>query len=460
MSRSQAASVAEVVRTAYLGRHDGTMEVARSEGRPATLFFREGELYLDRDHPAARHLGPLLPTGGDRPASVPEIQRAMTTLSHELVADRGASAKFHDQLTAGIELVGPLPTVLLAMESAVHGLNEDELVERLGGPNQRYQSSDESPALSQLPSLEPEMAQVLVGLVQPASVDEMLRGAGSDRLSLLRGLSKLRAAGLITEVGGRAEQDGDEAILSPRLLAHFHDRVAENLASEPLEIHAEEHRRRLADLIGRLGELNHYQLLDVGLKASEEEVLRAYNRLARIVHPSHASRLGFEGREDAIKVIFERATEAYLVLADPRRRSSYNMIVGIQLTTKVDAGKREEEKKKIARQNFIRAGRCLSEMDYSLAVDLLKEAARLDPKAEYFARLGMAQSKNRHWRRHAVESFRRAVELSPDDAGIRLGFGEVLEKMERTSEAQQQYREALRLMPDNATAMEALERLR
>lgn len=458
MSRPSTANVAELVRTAYLGRQDGTVEVERSGTRAATLFFRQGELFLDRDHPAARHLAPLLSEAGDRPAAVPEIQRVMTTLSHDVARDRRAEARFHDKPSAGIELVGPLPTVILAMEAAVHGLNESELVERLGGETQRYQSSNETPALRQLPSLEPEMAQVLVGLVQPASVGEMLRGAGSERLALLRGLAKLRAVGLIAEVGGAVEEE-DQEILSPRLLAHFEERVAESLAADPLELDVQKHRAKLGDLIGRLGELDHYQILGVGLKASEEEVLRAYNRVARIVHPSHAGRLGFEGREDAIGVLFERATEAYLVLSDPRRRSSYNMIVGIQLPTVVDAHQREEEKKKVARLNYVRAGRCLSEMDYSLAVDLLKEAARLDPKAEYFARLGMAQSKNHHWRRQAVESYRRAVELAPGDAGIRLGYGEVLEKLDRLIEAKQQYREALRLMPDNAAALAALDRI-
>ena len=194
-------------------------------------------------------------------------------------------------------------------------------------------------------------------------------------------------------------------------------------------------------------------------KATPEEVLGAYHSLARIVHPTHADRLGFRGREDAIDVLFEQATEAYLVLSDPRRRASYNMIMGIQLTTEVDAATRDEEKKRLARQHYVRAGRCISEMDYSLAVDLLKEAARLDPKAEYFARLGQAQTKNPHWHRHAVESYRRAVELAPDDAGIRMGYGQALEAMERLSDARQQYRETLRLMPDHAGAKDALDRI-
>lgn len=458
MPSSQSLPVAEAIRAAYLERQDGKVEVERT-GSPLVLFFRQGEIFLDRDHPAARHIRPLLENAGDRPAAVPGIQRALTTFSHDLVQDRKAMARWDDGPYAASDLVGPMPTVLVAMETATHGLSEEEIVERLGGEGQQYQSSDGSPALQQLPSLDPEMAQVLVGLVQPASVGEMLRGAGTGRQPLLRGLAKLRAIGLISEIGGRAQED-DESILSTKLLTHFRDRIGESLAAEPLELDTEDHRQRLAELLGNLGKLNHYELLDVGLKATDDEVLGAFNRLARVVHPNHATELRLEGREDTIDVLFERATEAYLVLSDPRRRSSYNMIVGIQLTTEVDADKRNEEKKRIAKQNYLRAGKCLSEMDYSLAIDLLKEAARLDPKPEYLARLGMVQNKNPKWRRHAIESYRRAVELAPNDAGVRLGYGEVLEAMERNSDAKVQYREALRLMPDNVAAQKALDRLR
>lgn len=458
MASSQPAPVAEVVRQAYLGRQDGMVEVNRSDGSD-TLYFRKGELFLVRDHPAARHLAPLLPTAGERPAAQPEIQRVLTTLAHELVRDRRAAAQLREKKDPAAELVGPLPTVLVAMETAVHGLNDSELVERLGGESKRYQATNDTPALSQLPGLEPEMAQVLVGLVQPASVGELLRGAGKDRTALLRGLAKLRAVGLVAEISGKAESDDDLEILSPKLLKHFHERVADSVANDPVRLEPEAHRQRLAELLASLGRLNFYELLGIDLRATPEEVLGAYHSLARIVHPTHAARLGFEGREDAIDVLFEQATEAYLVLSDPRRRASYNMIMGIQLTTEVDAATRDEEKKRLARQHYVRAGRCMSEMDYSLAVDLLKEAARLDPKAEYFARLGQVQTKNPHWHRHAVESYRRAVELAPTDAGVHMGYGQALEAMDRLKEARQQYYEALRLMPDHAGAREALDRI-
>lgn len=458
MAPNQPAPVAEVVRRAYLGRQDGMVEVDRSGGTER-LYFRQGELFLLRDHPAARHLAPLLPTAGERPAGQPEIQRVLTTLAHELVRDRKAAAEFRDKKDAAVELVGPLPTVLVAMETAVHGLNDGELLERLGGESKRYQATNDTPALRQLPGLEPDMAQVLVGLVQPASVGELLRGAGKDRMALLRGLAKLRAVGLVAEIASKAENDDDMEILSPKLLAHFHERLAESLGNDPVRLEPQAHRERLAELLATLGKLNFYELLGVDLRATPEEVLGAYHSLARVVHPIHAARLGFEGREDAIDVLFEQATEAYLVLSDPRRRSSYNMIMGIQLTTEVDAATRDEEKKRLARQHYVRAGRCMSEMDYSLAVDLLKEAARLDPRAEYFARLGQAQTKNPNWHRHAVESYRRAVELAPGDAGIHMGYGQALEAMDRLNDARQQYREALRLMPDHAGAHDALDRI-
>ncbi|HEX9735732.1 MAG TPA: DnaJ domain-containing protein [Thermoanaerobaculia bacterium] len=458
MAPSQPLPVAEAVRQAYLGRQDGMVEVDRSGGKER-LYFRNGELFLLRDHPAARLLAPLLPTAGARPAAQPEIQRILTTLAHELVRDRRAAAELRDRKDPALELVGPLPTVLVAMETAVHGLNDGELLDRLGGESKRYQATNETPALRQLPGLEQDMAQVLVGLVQPASVGELLRGAGKERSALLRGLAKLRAVGLVAEVAGKAERGDDLEILSPKLLAHFHERLAESLGNDPVRLEPEAHRRRLAELLATLGKIDFYELLGVDLRAPPEEVLGAYHSLARIVHPTHAARLGFAGREDAIDVLFEQATEAYLVLSDPRRRASYNMIMGIQLTTEVDAATRDEEKKRLARQHYVRAGRCLSEMDYSLAVDLLKEAARLDPKAEYYARLGQAQTKNPHWHRHAVESYRRAVELAPADAGIRMGYGQALEFMERLSDARQQYREAMRLMPDHVGARDALDRI-
>ena len=452
--------LAVVARSVYLGRQSGLIEVNLGD-KEVGLFFRHGELYLDRDDPRALKISPLLArAGSERPAADPELGNAVEALARELGPRPDVEAQFSGQRVV-VELTGPLPTVRFVQELAIYGCDENLLLERLGGESEQLRTSSATPALEQLPGLEPDMAQVMVTLARPASVTSLLRGAGSDRLAMLRALTRLWSVGLVTRVGEETDEEQDWAggVLSQRLLEQFTARIEEDLESEPLTLDAETHRTRLGKLLSGLGEMNHYQLLGIDPRASGDEIFTAYSALARIVHPSHAARLGLEGKEVAVSVMFEKATEAYLTLSDPRRRASYNTVAGVHVQVAVDRDQRDEEKRSIAEQNYRRAASCLSQMDFSLAVDLLKEAARMDPRPEYFARLGLAQSKNPNWHRHAVESYRRAVELDPDNAGTRAAYGTLLEEMDRRDEARKQYQEALELMPDNPDAQAGLDRL-
>ena len=58
-----------------------------------------------------------------------------------------------------------------------------------------------------------------------------------------------------------------------------------------------------------------------------------------------------------------------------------------------------------------------------------------------------------------MESYRRALELDANDAGIRLGYAESLEAMDRVDEARVQYKAVLDLMPKHPRALEALDRI-
>src|SRR5512132_125771 len=69
---------------------------------------------------------------------------------------------------------------------------------------------------------------------------------------------------------------------------------------------------------------NHYQVMGVKAGASEEEIKKAYKRLARIFHPDlnpHRKRTA----EDR----FKRLQEAYSVLSDPVSRQEYDQSIGI-----------------------------------------------------------------------------------------------------------------------------------
>lgn len=453
--------LATIVRSIYLERRDSVVEVRHVRGTES-LFFRRGELYLDRDHRAAPKITPLLAAmpRESRPAAIVELRAALEELAQEILRFRRVEIDARDGRAMVVETIGPLPAVCLVQELAVYGCGESELLARLGGESVRLRSTDKTPALHQLPGLEPDMAQVLVGLETPTTAAELLRGAGAERSKALQGLTKLWAVGLVMrvdrEVAGGAVRD--EEILNPKLLDHFTQRIAQDLDQEPLRLPSEAHRIRLAELLSRLGQVNYYELLDIELRADEQKVFAAYRQLARVVHPRHAQRLGLEDKDEAVRVLFERATEAYLTLSDPKRRASYNTMAGIHRGLPVDDAQREQEKRLIALQNYRRASSCIAEMDYSSAVDLLKEAARIDPRPEYFARLAMAQEKNPNWQRHAVESYRRAIDMR-DDPGVRFSFGTLLEGMDRRGEAREQFRAVLQVMPDHAGAREALERM-
>ncbi len=453
-----ARELTELVRSIYLGRRNGAVEVRHSSGTE-NLFFRRGELYLDRDHQVAVRLSSLLAavTETQRPASVPELRGEVEELARVFCGLHAAAIELQDDRAMVVEVVGPLPTVCFVQELAIYGSDEDELLGRLGGGDTKLRSTGRTPALEQLPGLDPEMARVLAALEQPATAEQLMRG--EQRSATLRGLVKLWAVGLVEAVERRRPEGQSRETLSPKLLETFSQRIARELEEEPVDLAAEPHRRDIAGLLGKLGGVNHYELLGVGLRANDDELFVAYKDLARKVHPQHAQRLGFDGKDEALQVLFERVTEAYLTLSEPKRRASYNTIAGIHLDVQVDAGQRAREREVIARQNYRRAAISMDEMDYSQAVELLKEAARLDPRAEYYGRLGQAQWKNPNWRHHAIESYRQAVELDPDDVGVRFGLATSLEEMGKVEEASENYRLVLEAMPGHVAAEEALERL-
>lgn len=453
-------TLVEVLRRGFLQGLTGRVEW--HGGRHRGLFLRDGKIYLDRDGAWAERLAQVIRKAADldKPNADPEVQRAGEWLAQQLT-DEGHGAAAAELVTeglGGVELTGPLPMLSVLLEASVHGCDERQLIARLGGEAARLETDDSTPAMAQLSGLDPDMAKMYAQLQNPATLGELLRGMGSGRLGALRGLTRLWAVGLVT-TKKPAEESHDSDFVTPKIVARFEQRVAASLDDEPVELEAEAHRALIVDCYEHLSERNHYELFGLELGAGDGEVLQAFQTFARRVHPSQARRLGMEGKEAVLRVLFERAVEAYLVLSDPPRRSSYNTLQGLQTHVAVDRGQREQEKQQMARNNYRQALQALGQMDYSQAVELLKESARMDPQVKYLKALGAAQAKNPNWRRHAVESYKQAAELDPDDPAVHLGLAQVLEAEDRLDEARDAYQECLERMPDNPKAQAGLQRL-
>jgi len=242
------------------------------------------------------------------------------------------------------------------------------------------------------------------------------------------------------------------------VLQRFLDRIGRDLALHPLDLDPSSHRQQFAGALDRCGGGTYYDLLEISTDADETEIHAAYQALARLVHPVHAERIGLAGRQGVADVLFERATEAYLVLSDPHRRSTYDREAAV--LSRRPAGQRKAEASRLADDLLARAQSLVDRDDYHYALELLQQAVRANPdSAPCWALMGRCRAQNPKWLHMASDNLRRAVELDPSAVEHRLALAAVEEQRERWQEAARLYRQVLERSAEHAAAQEGLARI-
>jgi tetratricopeptide (TPR) repeat protein len=436
-----------VLRAALRGEDSG---VHRLGGADAALFVRGAETWVAAGDPLAERIAAWAGTAGA--TRLLEL-RALAGLLAERLAVM-AEGEAIDQLPA--DAVGPLPTAAVMMEAAALG-DADELLASLGGPDARYRGSRDRRLPQQLSALDSPAMFLLSRFEAPTRVGEALVQAGMERRAALETLCRLRAIGLLEPAEApppaAAPDGGDEAVVG-----RFAERIGRELRAAPLRLAVMSHRAKVGDLLATHGGKDHYELLGVDPSASTDEIHRAYEELARLIHPSHAELLGLSSRTP-LDLLFERATHAYRTLTDPGRRGAYNLALGIETSEQRGAAVRRDEQRKLARQLHEQAGRYAEGEQYHFAVELLHQAIRMDPRAEYHARLGACLAKNPRWIAQAIQAYEKAVQLDPRDVGSSVMLGELHAKQGDAAAAKRHYERALELMPGHPDAEVGLERL-
>lgn len=202
----------------------------------------------------------------------------------------------------------------------------------------------------------------------------------------------------------------------------FSEKIGRRLADRPPGLDPESHRERIAGLLRLAGEATFYQILDVPPTATAQEVHEAYDQIARLVHPWNARLLGLDGREGVLELLFERLTQAYLTLFQPERRKEYDRQLSPESFNAAvpDDGRRKE----VARQYYERARELAAAGELHLAIELVQQAVRADPRPDYHALLGKLLAKNPDPRRlrAAAENLQRAMELGSGDVELRAAL--------------------------------------
>lgn len=159
-------------------------------------------------------------------------------------------------------------------------------------------------------------------------------------------------------------------------------------------------------------------LLDLTEAATEDDIKKAYFRLARMVHPDTIRKQSLLDRKDDAAFVFEKVTEAFQVLSDPDQRGRY-----LRGETKNDPsptdGKMLEEQAKIALHH---GKMLLKRRAYSEAENHFREYASLKPDdARGYLFLGWSLFQNREKElearlEEARGAFQRALQLDEANA--------------------------------------------
>lgn len=446
-------SLRELLRSLFLERASGVLEVS-VDGSKRRLFFRRGELHLPPTNPLAAQLVQRLQKGGQSP----EVKEVMGRMAGVMAGWRDGVFTFEPRAeTIPEDAVGPLPTAELVMATATLGRSDSQLLEQLGGVDALLVSLPPEEERLQGVRLDSGEIQLLDQLSQPQVVADVLRGFSRSRREALEKLCRLEALELIQVQPRHVDRD---SLVNPEVLRRFTERVVRGLATRPVDLDATTHRARLAELLGRLGEVSHYELLGIDAGAVTDEVHTAYEELSRLVHPIHATHLGLQGREEAMRLLFERATEAYLMLSDPDRRRRYNREIAVTAPSpQAVQEERDRRSREAARQYYLRSREMVEEEEYHYALELLRQAVKADPQAEHYALMAEVQQHNPKWLHHAADSYRQAIQLAPDNVSYRLALGELFERLEDPQRARAVYRSVLIRHPDHPDATHALARL-
>jgi curved DNA-binding protein CbpA len=166
---------------------------------------------------------------------------------------------------------------------------------------------------------------------------------------------------------------------------------------------------------------NLYELLGVTEEANDEDIRRAYKRLAKELHPDRF--VGDSTAQHEAEERFSKVSHAYNVLKDPTQRSEYDferkMILKQGLDDNIEVVQKPVEetgyKREVADRKYKMALQLQAEGDLRKAVDSMKEAIEICPNVAQYHALLAALYDRRGWHSYAKAEIEMAIKLDPAD---------------------------------------------
>jgi tetratricopeptide (TPR) repeat protein len=244
----------------------------------------------------------------------------------------------------------------------------------------------------------------------------------------------------------------------------------------------EARRREIVEAFERLQGRDHFELLGIERKATENEVKEAYFRLARRFHPDTPLDPALQDLRGKRENVFLRLGAAYETLRNAASRAQYERMVDPRSPRRQQemaapaaaagstspaparpdpeaerraADEAEERQRRAAQKAVPNATRLMKEEKYWDAIQLLEPALPyLEGPARIRASVLLARAylKNPNWLRQAESTLRDVLRSKPDLAEAHLVLGHVYRATNLRSRALASYRKALELDPRSEEA--------
>ncbi len=202
-----------------------------------------------------------------------------------------------------------------------------------------------------------------------------------------------------------------------------------------------------------------YALLDLEESATEDEIKRAYFRVARMVHPDTIQKQALGDRKEDAAFIFEKVTEAFQTLSNPSRRTAYlkgrGGAPGAPVAPKA-ASKLQEEQAKIALHH---GKMLLNRRSYSQAEAHFREYTELKPDdARGFLFLGWSLFQNTERPldarlEDARAAFTQAIKLDDESADAHYYLSLYHKEKGEYDKVEKHLKKALEIKKDHVPAL-------
>ncbi len=218
--------------------------------------------------------------------------------------------------------------------------------------------------------------------------------------------------------------------------------------------------RQLGQALRFLEELkgmNHFQVLNVKLGASAEEIKNQFREAAALYHPDALEKSASGELRQIVTDIFAIFSEAYQVLYDPYTRVDYKEEI------EVANALTQAEVELSAEAIFQEALSQYQNGDYSAAVKTFKDAIKLNPDAsDYYVWLGRATLKlgkpdRQAAQAEALQQFRKAHVVDPNLPAPLVELGTLMLSMGEEDRAMSFFVRALHVSPRDKDILRQLQ---